>query len=174
MGLFDKLTQAFTPEAPDYVAAITAASNGEEIPLATASVAPAAYKRSGSGGSAERRIVGAAISGVLNVAAKSKHLGGEPGSTALQLDMTGDFRALSIGETHVSWWDFGMTANESPRLVQRIPRGSLASIVDTGKKPLGGGPIARFTFTDDSYADYQVITPSESFFRLTAPGAPAA
>lgn len=168
MGLFDKFASALSGPAVDHAAEIVSA--GGDASLATARVMPSAYTRGGGGGvSLDGRLLNAALSAMQNTASGSKHLGGEAGSTAHQLRRDADLAVLSLGESDLTWWDFGMTAaSVPPELTQRVPRTQVTSIVDTGAKAQGGARVVRFTFADGSWADYRVIQPSEQFWAVAA------
>lgn len=169
MGLFDKIKAAYQPELPDQRAAIMQASDGAEVPLVTARVIAAAYMRGGHGGGFEGQIVSRVMSAAQNAVAGAKHVGGDAHSIAKQLDRSGDMRVLCLGETNVTWWDFGMTGTEATgTLVARLPRANVASIADTRKKAFGGGQLVRFTFSDESFADFQVVSPPDNFWTVAA------
>lgn len=167
MGLFDKIAQQYQQELPDYAAEISNDLAHESV-LATSRVVAAAFTRGGHGAGLEGGILSRILSGLLNASATAKHLGGEPGSIARQLELSDTIRVLCLGDTHLSWWDFGAIGDELPgTLMARVARTSVASIDHTGKRALGGGELIRITFVDDSFADFQAIRPS-SEFRVAA------
>lgn len=172
MGLFDKITAAFAGSMPDYIAEITAVhGDAADAPLAFAKATPAAYTRGGAAGTltVEGALFSGALAAAQNAFAGSKHVDGDVDSIARTLTKDGDLQVLSLGATHATWWDFGMTATDTPpTLTQQVPRASFASIVDTGKRAQGGQQIARFTFTDGSSFDYRLLQPSPTFWEVAA------
>ena len=172
MGLFDKLTAAFSGATPDYTAEIAAATDdsGDTV-LAFSRCFPAAYTRGGAAGtlSVDGVLVSKAIAAVQNKAAGAKHVAGDADSIARTLTQDADLRVLALGQNRVTWWDFGMSGTQPPaELVQSVSRDDVASIVDTGKRAQGGTLVTRFTFTDGSAFDYRLLQPSDDFWTVAA------
>lgn len=177
MGLFDKMTSAFAGMMPDYAAEIAAVSTTpSDTLLAFSKATPAAYTRGGSAGtlSVQGVLFSKALAAAQNTVAGAKHITGDEGSVARSLSQEGDLQVLALGTEAATWWDFGMSATDTPpTLTQTVPRSSFASIVDTGKRAQGGQQIVRFTFTDGSSFDYRLLQPSPTFWEVAA-GYPSA
>lgn len=175
MGLLDRFTSAFAGALPDYGAEVRAVQDDPaDVPLAHSRAFPSAYTRGAASGSVEGRLLNAALSAVQNRVSQSRHLDGAEGSVARGLEQDADMRVLVLGETALTWWDFGMAGTDTPpTLRQRVDRSHVATIVDTGTRAQGGTQVTRVTFTDGSWFDYRLVQPDARFWAVAASYGPA-
>lgn len=155
MGFFSKFFGG--GNSPDYVAVLSSIT-GDTIAVATP-VIPSAYVRGGgSYSSAASRLVGKAVDSISTKMSADRHLGGGAESIAANLPRDGVLNVIALGTQFFSVWDFGMYGNDDqPSLLVTVPRANVVSITDTGTKAQGGAPVARVTFSDESFFDYRLV-----------------
>lgn len=123
-----------------------------------------AYESGRTGAPGAAAALNAAVNKVTDAVGKHRHIGGEPGSYALGLPRNADVVFMTLGESAVTFWNFGSMMTETPPTLSiGIPREVVASVTDTGSRDLKGH--VRLTFTDGSYFDYQArMHPSPGFW----------
>lgn len=165
MGLFDKVKSSLAGLRPD-IDAVLREQLGEEQHLAHVAVLPSATEtdRSGDRPKDLTELAQGAAHRLTDKVVKDRHVGGAEGSIAQSLPRSEDPVMLALAQGSVTVWKFGIGAKStSPDLLARVPRDEVVSIADTGKR--GARGHVRFTFTDESFFDYQTLTaPSPEFW----------
>lgn len=165
MGLFDKVKNSLAGLRPDYDTVLRE-QLGDEQHLAHVAVLPSATETDRSGGRPKdlTELAQGAAHRLTDKVVKDRHIGGEEGSIAHSLPRSEDPLMLALAQESVTLWKFGLGAKATaPDLIARIPREEISSIADTGKR--GARGHVRFTFTDESFFDYQTLTaPSPEFW----------
>jgi hypothetical protein len=166
MGLRDKFYAKMASLGIDHDAVLAEQLGPEDPLVTTGGMTPSAYERAGGQGGMNvgGRLMAKAIDGATNAVSKSRHLGGDEGSIARSLPLSGDLMIGALSSRGLSLWDFGVNGQQTPpSLLLRIPGDQVASVVDTGTKAQGGTFVVRFTFVDDSFIDYRVLPTRRAF-----------
>ncbi|MFJ9313537.1 hypothetical protein ACIRN4_05035 [Pimelobacter simplex] len=169
MGFLDKVKAAFAGPDIDIAEEIAKVEPGHQV-IGHARVVASAFERGGGVASGPNKLLGKAVEAASTAASGARHVGGDDGTVARDLPRAADLHVLVLSDRGLSLWDFGMTGTSTPPdHVASVPRASVASITDTGKKAQGGVAVARVSFTDGSFFDYRIMEkPDTAFWEAVA------
>lgn len=169
MGFLDKLKTAFAGPEIDVADEIAKIEPGHQV-IGHARVVASAFERGGGVASGPNKLLGKAVEAASTAVSGARHVGGDDGTVAHGLPRAADLHVLVLSDRGLSLWDFGMTGTSTPPdPVASVPRASVASIADTGKKAQGGVTVARISFTDGSFFDYRIMErPDTAFWEAVA------